>query len=71
MGPARTVCTACRQRRLAGDPAPPDTMRAVLEGAVNGATLVKELSLQDGHPFVYQRHLFIGGSGACRSRTTR
>jgi hypothetical protein len=45
-------------------PAPPDTIRAVLDGAVNGATLVKELSLQDGHSFVYQRHLFIGGSGA-------
>jgi hypothetical protein len=45
-------------------PAPSGTLRAVLEGAVNGATVVKELSLQDGHPFVYQRHLFIGGIGA-------
>jgi hypothetical protein len=39
-------------------------LRAVLEGAVNGATIVKELSVADGHPFIYQRHLFIGGCGA-------
>ena len=31
---------------------------------MQGATVIKELSVQDGHPFVYQRHLFIGGSGA-------
>jgi hypothetical protein len=41
----------------------PGTIRAVLEGAVQGATLVKELSVADDHPFVYQRHLFIGGNG--------
>ena len=45
-------------------PTPPGTLRAVLEGAVNGATVVKELSVSDDHPFVYQRHLFIGGTGA-------
>jgi hypothetical protein len=45
-------------------PSGPGALRTVLEGAVQGATLVKELSLQDDHPFVYQRHLFIGGSGA-------
>jgi hypothetical protein len=45
-------------------PAPPHTLRAVLDGEVGGATLVKELGVQDDHPFVYQRHLFIGGSGA-------
>ena len=45
-------------------PAASGTLRAILEGAVNGATLVKELSLADDHPFVYQRHLFIGGTGA-------
>lgn len=39
-------------------------LRAVLDGAVHGATVVKELSVEDGHPFVYQRHLFIGGHGA-------
>lgn len=42
----------------------PGLLRAVLEPAVMGATLVKELSVEDGHPFVYQRHLFIGGAGA-------
>lgn len=46
------------------EPSSPGSVRAVLDGAVQGATLVKELSLQDGHPFVYQRHLFIGGTGA-------
>lgn len=45
-------------------PADAQTLRAVLDGAVNGATLVKELSVRNGHPFVYQRHLFIGGTGA-------
>lgn len=45
-------------------PATTGTLRAVLEGEVQGATVVKELALSDGHPFVYQRHLFIGGSGA-------
>ena len=39
------------------------TLRAVLGRTVMGAMLVKELSLQDGHPFVYQRHVFIGGEG--------
>lgn len=39
------------------------TLRAVLTHTVRGATLVKELSVEDGHPFVYQRHVFIGGSG--------
>lgn len=45
-------------------PSSPGTLRAVLQGAVSGATVVKELSLADDHPFVYQRHLFIGGNGA-------
>lgn len=45
-------------------PAGPSTLRAVLDVAILGATVIKELALQDGHPFVYQRHLFIGGSGA-------
>ena len=43
--------------------APEGTVRAVLNGAVMGATVVKELSVTDDHPFVYQRHLFIGGAG--------
>ena len=41
----------------------PGTLRAVLEGEVQGATVVKELSVTGGQPFVYQRHLFIGGAG--------
>lgn len=45
-------------------PSGPTSIRAVLEGEVQGATVVKELSVTDGHPFVYQRHLFIGGEGA-------
>lgn len=45
-------------------PSAPGLVRAVLSGEVLGATVVKELSVADGHPFVYQRHLFIGGQGA-------
>lgn len=45
-------------------PAPSGTLRAILAGEVQGATLVKELSVSDDHPFLYQRHLFIGGSGS-------
>ncbi len=41
----------------------PDKLRAVCSRAVFGATLVKELTVHDAHPFVYQRHVFIGGSG--------
>jgi hypothetical protein len=43
--------------------APPGTLRAVLGRTVQGATVVKDLTLQDGHPFVYQRHVFLGGEG--------
>ena len=38
-------------------------LRAVLRKLVLGATLIKELTLKDDHPFVYQRHIFIGGQG--------
>ena len=41
----------------------PGLLRAVLSHPVSGATLVKELTVADGHPFVYQRHVFIGGNG--------
>ncbi len=37
--------------------------RWVLRQPVRGATVVKEFTLRDGHPFLYQRHIFIGGSG--------
>jgi hypothetical protein len=38
--------------------------RFALRKRVMGARLVKEITLRDGHPFVYQRHLFEGGEGA-------
>jgi hypothetical protein len=38
-------------------------LRAVLARPVFGATLLKELRVEDGHPFVYQRHVFVGGEG--------
>jgi hypothetical protein len=41
----------------------PDRLRAVLTEPVSGATLVKDLSVEDGHAFVYQRHIFLGGAG--------
>jgi hypothetical protein len=37
--------------------------RFALAQPVQGARLLKELTLRDGHPFVYQRHVFEGGSG--------
>jgi hypothetical protein len=39
------------------------TGRWLLSRAVMGATLLKELRLHDGHPFLYQRHMFLGGAG--------
>lgn len=43
--------------------ATPDSVRAVCSRPVYGATLIKELTVLDDHPFVYQRHIFIGGNG--------
>ena len=40
------------------------TARFELAKRVMGAQLVKEFTLRDGHPFLYQRHVFTGGSGA-------
>ncbi len=40
------------------------TARFVLDREVLGARLVKELTLRDGHPFLYVRHRFEGGNGA-------
>ena len=40
------------------------TVRFELDKRVMGARLIKEITLRDGHPFAYQRHVFIGGSGA-------
>lgn len=39
------------------------TARYRLEQPVSGATVEKTLTLCPGHPFVYQRHDFTGGSG--------
>ncbi|WP_445680839.1 hypothetical protein [Radicibacter daui] len=39
------------------------TLTLALEKPVQGGRLIKELTLRDGHPFVYQRHIFEGGSG--------
>ncbi|MCB6178371.1 hypothetical protein LHP98_09540 [Rhodobacter sp. Har01] len=44
-------------------PSAPGTLRAMLDQDIQGATLIKELSVTDDHPFLYQRHLFVGGSG--------
>jgi len=38
--------------------------RFELEKRVMGARVTKEFTLRDGHPFLYQRHLFSGGEGA-------
>ncbi len=38
--------------------------RFELDRPILGARLVKEITLRDFHPFVYQRHIFEGGSGA-------
>src|SRR3954451_13833475 len=40
------------------------TRRFVLEKAIMGARLIKVITLRDGHPFVYQEHVFEGGNGA-------
>lgn len=38
-------------------------LQAILARPVMGAVVVKEISVEDDHPFVYQRHVFVGGSG--------
>lgn len=38
-------------------------LHCTLDSTVMGASLEKELSLIDGHPFLYQRHIFTGGNG--------
>jgi hypothetical protein len=40
------------------------TARYELERRILGARLIKELTLRDRHPFLYQRHIFVGGEGA-------
>lgn len=38
-------------------------LTATLPDPVQGARLTRTLHLRDGHPFVYQRHVFDGGEG--------
>jgi hypothetical protein len=40
------------------------TATFVLDRPVMGARVLKELTLRDDHPFLYQRHIFEGGAGA-------
>jgi hypothetical protein len=40
------------------------TARFLLEAPIMGASLLKEFTLRDGHPFLYERHVFLGGNGA-------
>ena len=40
------------------------TLRCTLHQTVMGAAVQKILSLTNGHPFLYQRHIFTGGHGA-------
>lgn len=39
------------------------TLHATLHQKVMGAIVTKNLTLVDGHPFLYQRHVFSGGNG--------
>ena len=36
----------------------------MLKRPVMGARLIKELTVRNGHPFLYQKHIFEGGAGA-------
>ena len=58
--PANSEWTALGEARFSGGV----TARFELVKRVMGAKLVKEITLRDGHPFAYQRHVFSGGSGA-------
>lgn len=42
----------------------PLSLRYELDGTVAGARVSKELSLREGQPLVYQRHIFSGGSAS-------
>lgn len=59
--PANSQWTPLGDERLADGGV---TGRFALERKVMGARLVKEITLRDGHPFAYQRHVFEGGEGA-------
>ena len=59
--PANAAWSLVDVRPLAGGGT---TATFALEKAVMGARVLKELTLRDGHPFLYQRHIFEGGAGA-------
>jgi len=59
--PANSAWTLIEEERPAGGGT---TARFALEKPVMGARLVKEITLRDGHPFAYERHVFDGGHGA-------
>ncbi len=42
----------------------PGLIACVLNQTVMGARVTKTIAVRDGHPFVYQRHVFAGGVGA-------
>lgn len=49
--------------RVAPRPGGAASLTAELAQKVQGAVVTKSLHLRDGHPFVYQRHVFEGGHG--------
>lgn len=58
--PANSSWTHLETRRNGGE----TLARFQLDRKALGATLVKELRLVDGHPFLYQRHVLSGGQAA-------
>lgn len=58
--PANSEWEHLESRSLPGG----SSARFALRKPVMGARLVKEITLRDRHPFVYQRHVFEGGDGA-------
>ena len=58
--PANSAWTLLGEARVHGGV----TAQFELMREVMGAKLVKEITLRDGHPFAYQRHIFSGGRGA-------
>ncbi len=66
--PANTSWTHLGTERSGGE----TVARFRLDRKAMGAELVKELRLVDGHPFLYQRHIFTGGrSPSARIRRPR
>ena len=66
--PANAAWSLVDSRPVAGGGT---TATFALEKPVMGARVLKELTLRDGHPFLYQRHIFEGGAGAVSGRQPR